>query len=216
MVKINKSMLPKEIVIKKEKDYRSREVMAILQKDFYNKCYICEEKYPTSINVEHLRSCANFEHLKYNWENLFYACAHCNKIKKNQYDDIIDCTKEDPEKYLCISFNSYPEQNVLVSDRLYSAENVETRELLDKVYNGAGTTISKFEADNLKYRISMELKKFTECLNNYLAERDTKLKAVYRDEIEEMLRRESNFAGFKRSIIMESEELMEDFGELLN
>ena len=154
-------------------------------------------------------------HLKYEWENLFYACVHCNKIKGSGYDNIIDCTKEDPEEYITMRFNSYPENYVETSYRLNSAENKETRELLDKVYNGTGTPISEYEAKNLKKRISKELKEFTECVENYQDERDPKLRAVYWNDIKEMLNRESNFAGFKRSIVLQSEELMQCFGELM-
>lgn len=215
MVKINKSLLPKEIVIKKEEDYRSEKVISILQKDFYNKCYLCEEKDPTSINVEHFRSCKNNEDLKYNWENLFYACAHCNRIKGSRYDHIIDCTKDDPEMYIHIRFVSYPKHYVKVMYEIYSTENRETQELLDKIYNGAGTAISEFEAKNLKSKISDEIKEFTECIDNYLNENDDRLRIVYWKRIKKMLRRESQFSGFKRSIVMESKELAQCFGELL-
>lgn len=215
MVKINKSLLPKGIVIKKEEDYRSERIISILQKDFYNKCYLCEEKNPTSINVEHLRSCKNNEFLKYNWGNLFYACAHCNRIKGSNYDDIIDCTKDDPEVYIHIIFDSYPKHYVEVKERLYSAENSETRELLDKIYNGAGTAISELEARNLKSKISEEIKEFTECIDEYLEEKDTKLRIVYWERIKKMLSRESKFSGFKRSLVRESKELMQCLGELL-
>ena len=209
MVKINKSSLPIGTVIKKEEDYRSERIISILQKDFYNKCYICEEKNPTSINVEHFRPCKNNNLLKYSWGNLFYACAHCNRIKGSQYDHIIDCTKDDPEKYIHIIFDSYPEHYVEVMDRSYSAENSETRELLDKIYNGAGTAISEFEARNLKSKISEEIKEFTECIEDYLNENDIKLRTIYWKRIKKMLSRESSFSGFKRNIVRESKELMQ-------
>ena len=189
MIKINKSGLPQGIIIKTEKDYRSEKVLSILQQDFFNKCYVCEEKEPTSINVEHFRSYKNYKHLKYEWENLFYACAHCNKIKGSCYDHIIDCTREDPEDYITMRFNSYPENYVETLERRNSAENMETRELLDKVYNGAGTPISEYEAKNLKKRIAKELKEFTECIESYQDERDSKLRAVYWNDIKEMLNR---------------------------
>ena len=146
----------------------------------------------------------------------FFACAHCNRIKGSRYDHIIDCTKKDPEEYITMRFNSYPENYVETSERRNGAENKETRELLDKVYNGAGTPNSEYEAKNLKKRISKELKEFTECVENYQDERDPKLRAVYWSNIKKMLSRESNFAGFKRSIVLQSEELMQCFGELMN
>lgn len=215
MVKISKSLLPIGTDIKKEEDYRSEKIISILQKDFYNKCYLCEEKNPTTINVEHFRSCKNNDYLKYNWDNLFYACAHCNRIKGSQYDHIIDCTKNDPEKRIHIVFESYPEHYVEVIDRSYNAENSETRELLDKIYNGAGTAISEFEARNLKGKISEEIKEFAECIEDYLNEKDIKLRMLYWKRIKKMLSRESSFAGFKRSIVRGSKELMQCFGELL-
>ena len=209
MVKISKSEIPQGI------DYRSEQVLLILQQDFLDKCYICEEKSPTSINVEHFHSCKNHKHLKYDWENLFFACAHCNRIKGSCYDHIIDCTKKDPEKYIILKFNSYPESYVKILDRLNGAENGETRELLDKIYNGAGTPISACEAKNLKKRISRELKNFMECVENYHNENDLKLRTVYWENIKKMLSRESNFAGFKRSVVLQSEKLMQSFGELI-
>lgn len=216
MIKINKSKLPPEIVIRNEEDYRSKKVLTILQQDFYNKCYICEEKYPTSINVEHLRSVKNYEHLKYKWENLFYACFHCNKIKGSSYDHIIDCTKKDPEIYILMCFNAYPTYYVEVVDRINSTENEKTKELLDKIYNSTGTSISKIEADNLKNKISNELREFLEYTEGYFNESDFKLKAVYLERIKRMLSRESNFAGVKRSMVLQDEELFQYFGELLN
>ncbi|MEY8524938.1 HNH endonuclease [Lachnospiraceae bacterium 38-10] len=216
MIKINKSKLPPEMVIRKEEDYRSKEVLTILQQDFHNKCYICEEKYPTSINVEHIRSVKNYEHLKYKWENLFYACFHCNKIKGSSYDHIIDCTKKDPEIYILMCFNAYPTYYVEVVDRINSTENEKTKELLDKIYNGTGTSISKIEADNLKNKISNELRQFLEYTESYFNESDFKLKAVYLERIKRMLSRESNFAGFKRSMVIQDKELSQHFRELLN
>lgn len=113
-------------------------------------------------------------------------------------------------------FNSYPENCIEILDRQDGTENKKTRELLDKVFNGAGTPISKYEAKNLKKRLSKEIKKFTECVENYQDERDPKLRAVYWNDIKEMLNKGSNFAGFKRSIVLQSEELMQCFGKLMN
>ena len=100
-------------------------------------------------------------------------------------------------------------------DRSYSAEKSETRELLDKIYNGAGTAISEFEARNLKSKISEEIKEFTEYIENYFNESDNKLRMLYWERIKRMLSRESSFSGFKRSMVRESKELMQCFGELL-
>lgn len=116
---------------------------------------------------------------------------------------------------IVMKFNSYPESHVEILDRFNGAENGETRELLDKIYNGAGTPISECEARNLKKKVSRELKDFMECVENYNNETDTKLRAVYWRSINKMLSRESDFAGFKRSVVLQSEELLQSFGELM-
>mgnify|MGYP007040891232 FL=1 len=54
-----------------------------------------------------------------------------------------------------------------------------------------------------------------ECVENYNNETDAKLRAVYWKKIKKMLSRESNFAGFKRSVVLQSEELRQSFGELI-
>ncbi len=113
-------------------------------------------------------------------------------------------------------FNTYPTYYVEVVDRRNSTENEKTKELLDKVYNGAGTPLSKVESDNLKNKISNELRKFIEYTESYLNESDVKLKVVYWKKIKEMLSRESNFAGFKRSMVIQDKELSQHFRELLN
>lgn len=54
-----------------------------------------------------------------------------------------------------------------------------------------------------------------ECVENYHNENDLKLRTVYWENIKKMLSRESNFAGFKRSVVLQSEKLMQSFGELI-
>lgn len=58
-------------------------------------------------NVEHLMPHKNgkYPERKFDWENLFWSCGHCNGIKNNtKYDEgIIDCCKQDPEK--CLQFH---------------------------------------------------------------------------------------------------------------
>lgn len=215
MVKISKSELPQGVKIRTENDYRSKEVLQIIQRDFFNKYYLCEEKEPTSINVEHLCSQKHYKQMKREWGNLFFSCAHCNRIKGSNYDQIINCTKEDPEKYIGLKFYCFPNNRVEVLERMDGGKNKKTMELLDKIYNGPGTPVSNFEAENLKSRISKEVDEFRKCIFSYQEESDLKLKEVYREKIRKMLSRESNFAGFKRNLVYENKEYMQYFGDLL-
>lgn len=84
--------------------YDKPDVIERLKKDFHNKCYICEMKELQDPNVEHLLPHKNgrYPERKFDWENLFWSCGHCNGIKNNgKYDaGIMDCCKQDPEEYL--------------------------------------------------------------------------------------------------------------------
>ena len=76
MVKLNKSPLPDNIEIKTEENYRSDPVFSIIKNDCNNKCYICEEKEPTGLQVEHRIAHKGDEALKYDWSNLLLSCYH--------------------------------------------------------------------------------------------------------------------------------------------
>lgn len=108
MVKVVRSFpAPKSLAEEAKKvtgRYDKQDVIERLRKDFYNKCYICEMKELQDPNVEHLLPHKNgtYPERKFDWENLFWSCGHCNSIKNNgKYDEgIIDCCRQDPEEYL--------------------------------------------------------------------------------------------------------------------
>lgn len=63
---------------KKSGTYNTPEVNEALQEMFYKKCYLCECRNVTSYVVEHLVSAGGNRRLRFDWNNLFLACAHCN------------------------------------------------------------------------------------------------------------------------------------------
>ncbi len=75
-------------------DYKCENVLDRIKDDFMNKCYICEYKEPESINVEHFIPHEGDKDLKFDWNNLFWSCSHCNNTKLNNYDNILNCTIE--------------------------------------------------------------------------------------------------------------------------
>lgn len=114
MVKINRNPVPPaSLEIEKQKvhgSYNKPDVIQQLKEDSHDKCYICELGGLSDPEVEHLRPHHNRKILErvFDWDNLFYACPHCNNLKKEaKYDDkIIDCCIEDPEEKLeqCYTF----------------------------------------------------------------------------------------------------------------
>lgn len=100
----------------------------------HNKCCYCEKSIKDDITVEHFRPKKGYRQnsgtslmtpgyywLAYDWDNLLYACNHCNRFKENQFplgDDrkrvknhrndpkcarevpmLINPSKENPKKY---------------------------------------------------------------------------------------------------------------------
>ena len=87
---------------KSGKTYNTKPVNAALVETFHGKCYICENKKATAYQIEHLIPHRDNRKLKYDWENLFWSCAHCNNIKSDKYEPILDCTKENVERLVDI------------------------------------------------------------------------------------------------------------------
>ena len=106
--------------------YNTPEVTAALREMFHGKCYICENRDITSWQIEHLRPHREEKNLKYDWDNLFLACAHCNNTKLAKYDPIIDCTKEDVEKLIAF-IKSGPSKKLTNSPSFYSISGFPRR-----------------------------------------------------------------------------------------
>ena len=83
-----------------EGDYNTESVNQALKEIFHGKCYICENKQATSYQIEHLIPHRGNRELKYEWDNMFWACAHCNNIKLGKYEPILDCTKVQADKMI--------------------------------------------------------------------------------------------------------------------
>ena len=169
--------------------YNTENVNRALKAVFYGKCYICENKHATSYQIEHLIPHHGNARLKYDWNNLFWACAHCNNIKSDKYEPILDCTKR--------SLEFTP----LVSDD----EEVErTVSLLEDVYYGT-TPQKKIEAQIIRKNLRKNLSKFKEYVREYQEAEDV----VEKDDIGELLKRELNnsseFTAFKRWLIWDNE-----------
>lgn len=184
---------------KKSGSYKCKDVLDELIKIFHNKCYLCEEKYISSINVEHLISHEGNIDLKFDWENLFLGCSHCNNQKSTKFDNILDCTKDDvvnSMKYEIFHKGLKSEVKILAVNT--DNKTQETVKLLNLIYEGE-TTTKKLEADNIKRKIKKEILIFTETLlkisdiNN--------IPIDLQKELKESLSKESPFSAFKRWIV---------------
>lgn len=184
--------------IKVSGKYNSEDVLERLVEDFFNKCYLCEEKEISGINVEHLKPHKGDIDKKFQWENLFLVCPHCNNTKLGNEDEILDCTNPSHKVNDWIEYNfiSFPKTKVelKIINNIDIVNNTVT--LLDKIYNGS-TVNKKFEADNIKKKIMREIQSFENLIFEYIY--NSKKELV--EEIKEKLSRKSAFSAFKRWII---------------
>ncbi|MEM8642469.1 MAG: HNH endonuclease [Cyanobacteria bacterium P01_G01_bin.54] len=199
--------------VKRKGDYKCGDVITRLQDDFKNKCYICEAKEPTTINIEHFKPHRGDIDLKFDWNNLFFSCSRCNTIKGDRYDNLLDCTQksEDPELRLQIIYDmSARSVQVFIKEDSIKAQN--TGALLQAVYNGT-TPLQQLNAANLKKAIATEIQDFSRLLQKYLLNRTLSEAAtqLVLEKIKIHLNKASHFAGFKRWIVRDSEELFKVF-----
>lgn len=204
MVKIERSFPAPDSLAGEAKKANGRydgpDVIERLKKDFHNKCYICEMKELQDPNVEHLLPHKNgrYPERKFDWENLFWSCGHCNGIKNNsRYDDgILDCCKYDPENYLyfCLSGN---EVTVEVSDPASGIQK-RTASLVKEVFSKKNTGMRTYTSDKRLKLLQKEMTILYRQLEKLHNNPDSKVTVRM---ICCLLKRESAFAAFKRCYI---------------
>jgi len=216
MVYFEKSLpAPESLVIEKQKKngkYNCEDVLERLQTDFKNKCYLCETKEPKSIHVEHFISHQGDNNLKFDWNNLFWSCVHCNSTKSTNYDNILNCTKieDDVENALYYHMPPYPKELVNIEVLKTSPKATSTKELLLKIYNGS-TEHKIIEAANIRTALLNDIWDFQNALIGYYnPDNDDETNTFYLIKIKRHLSRSSNFTAFKRWIIKKNPKLKKD------
>lgn len=200
--------------IKASGDYKCGCVLERLKQDFRNKCYICESSTPQSINVEHFRPHQGNIDLKFSWENLFWSCAHCNNIKLDNFNNILNCTK--PEDYienrLEYSFNPFPHEHVKIIALDNDPATLSTKNLVEAAFNGT-TKLKTIEAANMRNNLLNEIVDFQKWLIEYFKETcEGDDKELCLRKIRGHLHPGSSYVSFKRWIIRKNELLIREFG----
>ncbi|MBF0538218.1 MAG: HNH endonuclease [Nitrospirae bacterium] len=204
------------------------DVLKRLHTDFKNKCYICEyTPINSGMEVEHFvpQSCG--KELKFQWDNLFFACRHCNITTSTRYntnDDnkILNCTnsQHDVVNWIKYEYDINYEFTVRLTTNIELITNTldsrykkiidNTVKLLTEVYNGKSpaktmkTSNLTMEASNLRILLKDKILYFKELLKKYKQTDSVNKKEILREKIETELRKDSAFTAFKRWIIMKS------------
>ena len=211
MIKLSKRPLPPQ-PITSEKHYQSDPNFSAIVEDCFGKCYICENDTATTLNVEHRVPHRGKDSIKYDWRNLFLSCGHCNSIKSDSYDDIIDPTQRDPEDCIALSLETNTlMENVKIEALVGDKSVLQTVALLGFVYNGGTTVIKDLESAHLRNTLSFCLARFYQYIEAYRKEPELGYDVIIKKEIS----RSSAFSAFKRGIVRNDAELSLKFGELI-
>lgn len=204
MVKIERSFpAPQSLEIEKKKAsgvYNKADVIDRLRKDFHNKCYICELNELHDPQVEHLKSHYGGRDLerKFDWNNLFWPCGHCNGVKNQRKSDehILDCCQSDPEER--ITFEFYQGQTRIIANDIEDQEAKYTAELVTEVFNKRNTGMREYGSDFRFKELTREMNKLYDVLEDLEQHPDS---LFAQNKLRAIVRRESRFAAFKRCYI---------------
>lgn len=216
MVKVERTFpAPTSLEIEAKKasgKYDKPDVIKQLRENFHDKCYICEIKNLQDPEVEHLLPHENgkYPERKFDWNNLFWSCGHCNKVKNQEKytGRIIDCCIEDPEELI---FFRLKDGNVEVVAKDNDNERaILTSTLVYEVFNLKNTGMRIYKSDMRLQELNKEMNILYENLS--ALKRNPNSKVVMR-KLKALLRRESKFAAFKRNYIREN---TKEYGQLIS
>lgn len=208
MIYLPKSQ-PAPISLESEKkkitgSYKETDVLERLKEDFKNKCYICETKEPQNINVEHFQPHKGNIDLKFDWNNLFFSCGHCNNTKLDKFDDILNCTESNAvETKIKYEIKPFPKEKAKIEAIENTAQINNTVELLNQIYNGT-TNLKQIESSNMRRNLLKEIKEFQALLFEYDEEEDVEEKEKTKKKIAKHLNLNSSYTAFKRWIIRDN------------
>lgn len=203
MVKIQRSPVPPASLSMEAKkacgSYCREDVVIQLREDSCDKCYLCELKNLSDPEVEHLRSHDNRrrKELVFDWNNLFYACRHCNLVKTadKYYDKILDCCAMDPESVL---EHVYMDGHVEIHSKSDDEKARMTADLIQNCFELKNSGIRVAACQYRVHELAESMGVFYKVLNKYKENPEVQR---YRRSLHGMLNRSSKFAAFKRTYI---------------
>ena len=217
MIQIKRTQ-PAPVCLSLTNNYNCAGVLNQLKIDFHNKCYLCEEKHITTIEIDHFIPLSINPFLKLNWDNLFFSCGRCNRIKSNK-KDLLDCTNITHEvtKNIRYEITPLPFEKVKLNIEINVTsfcyqETINTINLLNEIYNGSKTENREISSNNLRDKLIKEIQLFHYFIKKYYDSNDQEAKK----RIEKKLQLSSPFAAFKYWVIVQNQQLNNDFGNLLN
>jgi hypothetical protein len=200
--------------------YSGQDVVKALREDFFDKCYICETKDPISLNVEHFEAHEGSDDKKYEWGNLFYACARCNNFKRHYYNDLLNCTVAGVDVLRLIR-HAPPitpwSSSVIIEPKANDPQTVSTANLISRVFNESDTGNKDVAGTYLRKRVYRRYAKFLEYINVYIDEDSTQQeKDSALEHLRNFMDKKQEYSAFLRWAVLDSPELLELLGDAIN
>lgn len=202
------------------RSYAEEDVLNKLKEIFYDKCYLCEMKDPTSINVEHFDAHQGDENKKFDWNNLYYVCGRCNNIKLARYNNLIDCTDPSYDAFKLVKHlpPHTPYQSKIVIEAMDADDKtVETAHLLDEIFNTEKTINKKITGKYLRKKVFNKYNRFLELINIYIDDelpQERKNEALTRLQV--LVSKKHEFSAFIRWIVLDDDYLCDLLGSYID
>lgn len=212
MIKVDRTTTaPASLAIEKTKangSYKCKDVINTLRHDFREKCYLCELKNLQDPEVEHLLPHENgrYKDRKFDWNNLFWACRHCNTVKNQvRYSqDVIDCCNIDP-KYKISHYYKNGKVKIVAIDNDKISNN--TAQLIEDCFELRNSGIREAACDA---RVQQLQKVLSELYNNLLVYKKSSNEYV-KNKIISLIKDDAPFASFTQQYIRDHLNIYENF-----
>lgn len=197
-----------------KKSWTGSDVLQLLRKAFYDKCYICETKDPLSLNVEHFDAHQDDIEKMYDWQNLFLACARCNNFKRHLYNNLINCTDSSLDVLRLIRhappITPYV-KTVLIEATNADPKTIQTATLIQKIFTDDNTGNKDITGTYLRKKVYKRYAQLLSYINTYID--DDALDSEKKDailRIKNLMSKKQEYSAFLRWAILDSPELLEE------
>lgn len=202
-----------------KKSYNGEDVVLALRSIFFDKCYLCETKDPTSLNVEHFDAHEGDANKKYDWNNLFFVCGRCNNIKLAKYSDLLDCTDNTCDVLSLVRHipPHTPNQNRLTIEAMASDQKtVNTTKLIDEIFNTEQTINKKVTGAYLRKSVYRRYNRLLELINQFFDDESSdSIKADALSRLQVLMSKQQEFSAFLRWVVKGDAVLNELLGKFI-
>ena len=131
----------------------------------------------------------------FDWNNLFYACEHCNGIKSDNFENLLDCTEvKKIDGLLKVEYDASKAKRQKVSVIDINSNSPETIELIRLVFSINTTPKRSMGSITLEKQVAKELRNFKLIVDEYMRNPTQ----VNENLLKEEVNNKSDFSAFKR------------------